>query len=135
MEETILFYDGPCALCNYAVRKVKKYDKKKRIGIKPIGSPASLQIKEVAGIQEQTDSVILWHNGIVYTHSEALIQLGHILQGHAKLLKLIAVIPRVLRDGIYIFIAKNRYRWFGKQNYCHTESTSAPRIKVQRLKH
>lgn len=134
-QETILFYDGPCALCNYAVRAVKKHDTKNRVAVSPIGSQISLQIKEVAEMQEKIDSVILWHNGKIYSRSEVLVQLGEILTGYAKLLHLLKLVPRVLRDKLYTIVAKKRYKWFGRQNYCTTERRTDPQIKIQRIKY
>jgi predicted DCC family thiol-disulfide oxidoreductase YuxK len=64
------------------------------------------------------DSILLFHNGDLYTHSDAVLKICDLLGGGWKLLYLLRFIPRVLRDGAYSIIARNRYRWFGKQDAC-----------------
>jgi len=64
------------------------------------------------------ESYLLIADGRAYTASRAYIELFRILGGWWHILRVVAVIPERLRDWFYAMIARNRYRWFGKADYC-----------------
>ena len=64
------------------------------------------------------DSIVLMENNKIYTQSSAVLRIVLHLSGLYPLLFVFMVIPRPLRDMVYDFIAKNRYRWFGKHDQC-----------------
>ena len=63
-------------------------------------------------------SVILFYKGRYYTRSAAVLYTVRLLGGFLSVLYAGIIIPRFIRDGIYNFIARNRYKWFGKKNEC-----------------
>lgn len=63
-------------------------------------------------------SILLWENGKIYERSTAVLRVAGKLRGGWRLLYGFIILPRFLRDGIYHFIARNRYRWFGKKDSC-----------------
>jgi predicted DCC family thiol-disulfide oxidoreductase YuxK len=63
-------------------------------------------------------SFILVENGKVYNRSTAALKVFRKLKGLWRLLYGFIIVPKFIRDGIYQFIAKNRYQWFGKKNEC-----------------
>jgi predicted DCC family thiol-disulfide oxidoreductase YuxK len=117
----VLFYDGPCKLCNFAVRICKRYDKSSSLLYYPLGAAESKKIPDIEKHLEKIDSVILWYQGKVYVYSDVLIRLSYILSGAARLMRILIILPRPLRDSLYRFIARNRYHWFGRQEYCTLE--------------
>ena len=64
------------------------------------------------------DSIVLIEEGIIYTKSTAVLKIAKYLNNGLALLYLLIIIPKYFRDSIYNFIAKNRYRWFGKKDKC-----------------
>lgn len=63
-------------------------------------------------------SVIFIEDGIAYRESTAALKVSRHLDGGWKLLYALMIIPAFLRDGIYKWIGRNRYKWFGKQESC-----------------
>ena len=68
--------------------------------------------------QADTDSVILIENYEVYVRSTAALRTARRLKGPVKLLYGFIIIPPFLRNMMYDWIARNRYRWFGKREEC-----------------
>ncbi|MEL6275149.1 MAG: DCC1-like thiol-disulfide oxidoreductase family protein, partial [Bacteroidota bacterium] len=64
------------------------------------------------------DSIVLFTDDQVHLKSTAALKIGAKLGGLYKISSLLLFIPRVIRDGVYDFIARNRYRWFGRQEAC-----------------
>jgi predicted DCC family thiol-disulfide oxidoreductase YuxK len=67
-------------------------------------------------------SVLLMENGRVLDKSDAALEIAKNLTGAWPLLYVFKVIPTFLRNAVYNFISKNRYRWFGKQESCRMPS-------------
>ena len=64
------------------------------------------------------DSIVLLKNGTVYQKSDAALEITRELNGLWSWLYIFKIVPRFIRDFIYNIIARNRYRWFGKQESC-----------------
>lgn len=64
------------------------------------------------------DSIMLFKSGKWYLASDAIIQTGLGLGGIYKIFMLAYIFPKRIRDAVYNYIAKNRYKWFGKQHPC-----------------
>jgi len=64
------------------------------------------------------DSIILVDNGNVYEKSSAILQIAKHLNSGYKLLYCFIITPKFIRDRVYNYIAKNRYKWFGKKENC-----------------
>ncbi len=63
-------------------------------------------------------SMLLWDGQGVHHKSEAALRSLEGLGGPWKLLRPLRFIPVFVRDAVYDFVAKNRYRWFGKRETC-----------------
>jgi predicted DCC family thiol-disulfide oxidoreductase YuxK len=64
------------------------------------------------------DSVILYSRGKVYSRSGAALRIAWKLRFPIPLVSIVFILPPFIRNGIYNWIARNRYRWFGKRNTC-----------------
>lgn len=113
---TIIYFDGVCGLCNGFVDFVMRRDKRNVFHF------ATLQGKHGQGLKEkkfpESDSVILFHNGLYYTESGAALLTLKLLGFPWNICYALVIVPRFLRDAVYRFIARNRYPWFGKRNDC-----------------
>jgi predicted DCC family thiol-disulfide oxidoreductase YuxK len=115
----IILFDGVCNLCNQAVQLVIKNDKNDTFRFAPLQSDIGLQIVNERGIDTANlDSVILIEPGVAYYHkSTAAIEIAKHLKGYSWL-KIFKPLPEGFRDSIYEFVARNRYKWFGKKESC-----------------
>jgi len=85
-------------------------------------SEAGIFLRDKFEIPGKTDSVILWHDGRFYFHSDAALKIAIKLPFPWPLLGIFFIVPVFLRDTVYRWIARNRYRWFGKRESCRFPS-------------
>jgi predicted DCC family thiol-disulfide oxidoreductase YuxK len=116
----IILFDGVCNMCNTAINQVIDYDKKDQFRFVSLQSDLGIKIQEYLGIAHQSlDTIILYiPNEAYYLRSTAALKIMNEFSGAWKLTKVFYIIPAFIRDHIYNFIAKNRYRWFGKKDQC-----------------
>jgi len=117
MERVVLF-DGVCNFCNDAVNWIIAHDPKAKFKFAPLQSEFGEQMRRQFGISDDVDSIILIENGRAYTHSSAALRILKALGGIWSLGYIGIVVPRPIRDWFYKWFARNRYRWFGKQDAC-----------------
>lgn len=119
MEDKIVLFDGVCNLCDNSVKFIIKRDKKGIFKMASLQSEVGKQLQEKYGQDtSKVDSVMLIENGKLYTKSTAALRIAKNLDGAWKLFIVFMVIPSFIRDIFYDFIAKNRYKWFGKHDAC-----------------
>jgi len=116
----IILFDGVCNLCNNSVQFVIKRDKNDVFRYAALQSDVGQQLLKQRHIDTiAVDSIILIEPGVAYyTKSDAALEIAQHLGGLWKLSAIFSWIPATLRNRIYDFVAKNRYKWFGKQESC-----------------
>lgn len=115
----IILFDGVCNLCNGAVQFVITHDPKEIFRFASLQSEfASDLLKSLNLTPPPTESVLLIENGKIYSQSDAVLRVVARLHGPSKNLRILSFLPKWIRDGLYRFIARNRYRLFGKRNSC-----------------
>jgi predicted DCC family thiol-disulfide oxidoreductase YuxK len=122
--KAIILFDGVCNLCNNSVQFIIKHDQKGYFKFASLQSDAGMALADGHQIPENVDSILLVKEGEVYTESSAIVRIAKHLDGVWKLAAAAWIIPRPLRNKLYRYIAKNRYRWFGRQNECMLPSPS-----------
>jgi predicted DCC family thiol-disulfide oxidoreductase YuxK len=131
LNHKIILFDGVCNLCNTAVNFVISHDKKNRFKFAPLQEATGKKImKEFHIDSDKTDSIVLIDNGRAYIKSGAALRIAKNLNGAYPLLYFFMVFPAFIRDGVYDWVAKNRYRWFGKQESCRVPT---PELKEKFL--
>lgn len=119
MNYKIILFDGVCNLCNFSVRTIIKYDKKRIFRFASLQSEFAKELlKKNDKSNNDFDSVILIDNRTVYEKSSAFFEIIKYLGFPLNMLYPCKVIPNSLLDKIYDFIANKRYKWFGKRNEC-----------------
>lgn len=101
-------------MVNFAIRN----DPKARLRFAPLQSEVAQKLLASHNITETPDSVVLVENDKISFHSTATIRISKYLQGPARLLFAFIIAPKFLRDPIYKWIARHRYKWFGKRESC-----------------
>ena len=116
----VILFDGVCNLCNNSVSKVIKYDKKNTFIFAAIQSNSGQQIINYLNIDtSKTDSIILYEPGVSYdVKSTAALKVMQDFGGVWSLTTLLWIFPEGFRNFVYDYIAKNRYKWFGKKESC-----------------
>jgi predicted DCC family thiol-disulfide oxidoreductase YuxK len=118
-ENLNIIFDGECNLCQSSIIFVIRHDRKARLRFASAQSKIGIELQkkyDIDALNHQT--LVLIKDGIVHTKSDALIKIAENLDGFWKLLALVKVLPRPLRDWIYLKIAKNRYKLFPKKQSC-----------------
>jgi predicted DCC family thiol-disulfide oxidoreductase YuxK len=117
---SVLYFDGVCNLCSGVVQFFIRHDHKKRFLFASLQSPAGVEALNNAehATGKRPDSVLLFHEGKYYLQSTAVLKALSLLGGVWSLSPSLLIVPGIFRDGIYNWVAKNRYKWFGKQDAC-----------------
>ncbi|TAE61829.1 MAG: thiol-disulfide oxidoreductase DCC family protein [Bacteroidetes bacterium] len=120
---SIIIFDGVCTLCNASVDFVIRRDKKNQFQFTANQNEAGRRILEEQGIAPgDSETVFLFENGTLYQKSTAALRIARSLGFPWSLFYAGIIIPAPLRDAIYNWIARNRYRWFGKKETCRLPS-------------
>jgi predicted DCC family thiol-disulfide oxidoreductase YuxK len=120
INKKIILFDGVCNLCNSAVQFVVKHDKNDVFRFVAIQSDLGQEILKYIGIDsENIDSIVLYEPGIAYYYkSEVALEIARNLGGIFHLGTIFRIIPTGIRNQFYDYIAKNRYKWYGKKESC-----------------
>ena len=113
----IILFDGVCNFCDASVQFIMKHDSQQFFQFASLQSEAGQELVERYNLQ-QIDSVIVIKNEKAYVKSAAAIEIVKHFNGLWKIFIVSKVIPPKVRDRIYEYIAKNRYKWFGKKEVC-----------------
>lgn len=116
--ESIIFFDGVCNLCSGAVKFVLKRDRNQRFKFASLQSEFAHDCLGKFGVHESLETIVLIQNGVLYKKSDAALQIARQLGFPFSLFYGLKIFPKGLRDVVYDFIARNRYQWFGKSDYC-----------------
>jgi predicted DCC family thiol-disulfide oxidoreductase YuxK len=115
----VLLFDGMCNLCTGAVGFVLAHEAEATLRFAPIQSPAGARLMRDFGFDPaDAKTFVLIADRRIYVRSDAAVRLARYLRGMWKLLGLIRVVPRPVRDFVYDLVARNRYRWFGRRDAC-----------------
>lgn len=115
----LLLFDGVCHLCDASVRFIVKHDPHGIVKFAPIQSPLGSRLYAQHGLDPAAPSAMLFLTPRgTFKASDAGLEIARALGGWWKLALVFKPLPRSLRDAVYDFIARNRYRWFGRDASC-----------------
>jgi predicted DCC family thiol-disulfide oxidoreductase YuxK len=119
----VILFDGVCNLCHGFVQFIIRHDTAGRFRFAALQSPAGQALLAAHGhaplvALPDPDSVVLLENGRLYTHSTAILRIARLLGKGWRLAEAGWLLPRPWRDALYRFVARHRYRWFGRQEAC-----------------
>ncbi len=125
-QKVILLFDGVCNFCNKWINFIIKHDKKNKFLFATLQSNAAKTLLKENNILEDQKSVVLIYNNKVHIKSTACLHACFHLGGLYALPFCFIILPAFVRDFYYDIVAKNRYKWWGKQESCMMPS---PEIK------
>lgn len=117
MEHPVVFFDGVCNLCSGSVQWVIRHDPGAIFKFTSLqGEYAKKMITDEK--LKKVDSVILLENGRFYSRSTAILRIARRLGFPASILYVLIIVPAFIRNWVYDFIARHRYKWYGKMEAC-----------------
>lgn len=113
----VVFYDGYCGLCNWAIQFILKHDRQKIFRFATLQGDTA---REVLSSEDREDltTVVVWSRREIFKESGAFFEIVKLLGGGFKLLRVFGWLPRKFTDATYRFVARNRYSWFGVHDQC-----------------
>lgn len=118
MEDSVIIFDVDCLLCNRFVQIVSVIDKKDSIYFTRLSGKTANYILSNNKNLVDVDSIIFYLNGNIYIKSDAVIRISKSLGFPYNMMSIFKIFPRSMRDIFYDFVARNRYKFFGKANKC-----------------
>ncbi len=119
MAQAVILFDGVCNFCNATVNFVIRHDKRDRFRFAPLQSAAGRALQAEYGLNpDALNTFILVENGQAYERSTAALKVARGLGFPLNMLYVFIIVPRFLRDMVYNFVARRRYKWFGKKDAC-----------------
>lgn len=118
-DRPVILFDGVCNFCNSVVTFTIRQDKQRLFRFAALQSPVGQQLLGRYGLPTHSfDSFILIEKDKAYKSSTAALKLYGKLPWYWKWTQVFWIVPRFLRDAVYNTIARNRYKWFGRQDQC-----------------
>jgi len=124
MHNSTILFDGICNLCNGAVKFIIKHDKKEKFRFGSLQSDSAKKLLEPYHLPtEELNSFVLIEDGKIYLRSRAVLRIASQLDGAWKLTSAFYIFPSFISDAVYNFVAKTRYKVFGKREKCMAPTT------------
>jgi len=123
--ERVIVFDGVCNWCNAWVNFTINHDPHGRFKFGTLQSEQGQQILQDLQLSpESFETLLLLERAQVFTKSTAALRITRHLTGIWPLFYILIPVPRPLRDAVYDFVARRRYKWMGKAEACRVPSPS-----------
>ena len=130
-QKPVILFDGVCNLCNASVQFVIRHDPQSKFKFASLQSDAGKRLLQASGFPEgKLYSIIFVVRNRFYDKSRAVLEIARRLNGLWPGVYFFIIVPPFVRDFIYDWVSKNRYRWLGIRNECMVPS---PDIKARFL--
>lgn len=111
--------DGECAICSWGARMIHRFDHSRTVRICPIQRPLGTALMRHYGlVPENPASWLFIDEGVAYCDFEAVLYAGRRFGGWARLIGIMRIFPKPVRDWLYRRLARNRYALFGRADLC-----------------
>ena len=120
INKKIILFDGFCNLCDSSVQFIIKRDTKDLFRFVSLQSELGQEIISFIGVDRaKIDSIIVYQPGKYYYYkSQAALDIATDLGGIFSLFSIFKILPKIITDSVYDYIATNRYKWYGKKESC-----------------
>jgi predicted DCC family thiol-disulfide oxidoreductase YuxK len=117
--EHIIFFDGVCNLCNSSVNFVIRHDKRNRFHFASLQWDVARELlSENYPEGDDFQTILYYDKGKIFEKSTAVLRIARQLGFQWKFAYSFIIIPKFIRDAVYMYISRNRYKWFGKRDKC-----------------
>lgn len=118
-QHPVILFDGVCNLCNASVQLVIRHDPKHHFRFASLQSEFGQKVLADYNLPiQEFGSFILLEDGKVYTKSTAALRITKKLNAAWPMLYGFIIVPPFIRNAVYDFVSRNRYKWFGKKEAC-----------------
>lgn len=125
----VILFDGVCNLCNKTIQFIIKHDPEHIYRFAAFNSAFGKEMLQYFKISDKVPGTfMLLENGQIYDRSTGALRVCKQLKGGWKMLSAFLIVPKFIRDGVYNIIARNRYKWFGREESCWV-----PTAELQKL--
>lgn len=115
----VLFFDGVCNLCNESVQFIIKRDSRSKFHFSSLQSDyAKENLPKELTEDDNLQSLVLKTGEHIKTKSSAVLEVVRHLGGLWPMVYVFVIVPKPIRDFFYSWVARNRYKWFGRKNEC-----------------
>jgi predicted DCC family thiol-disulfide oxidoreductase YuxK len=120
MAASVIVFDGVCMLCSRWVDFVLRRDPHGRYKFAAMQTASGRALLIEHGIDPDDPlSFLLLEDEKGYTDTDAIVRiLRSFGSGWKFIALLVSIVPRFVRDPLYRWIARNRYRMFGRRAAC-----------------
>ena len=117
--KAIVVFDGICHLCSGWVRFLLRRDRRGQFRFASMQSVTGRGLLQAHGVDpDDPASFLLLESGVARTDSDAILRVLELLGGPWRAVRVLRSVPRALRDPLYRWIARHRYRLFGRRDIC-----------------
>ena len=121
----VIVFDGTCVLCTSWVAFLLRHEQHRRFRFSTTQSAPGRRLLHAHGVYGYNPGTFLFlDRGRAYTESDAAIRMLCALRGLWRVAALGFLLPKPVRDRIYRWVARNRYRWFGRREKCYVPSAA-----------
>lgn len=119
LRNPVVLFDGVCNLCSSTIQFIIKHDPKRQFRFASLQSEFGQKVLAQFGLPaDELNSFILLEEGKIYTKSTGALRVTKKLNGLWPMLYGFIIVPPLVRNAVYSWIAHNRYKWFGKKEAC-----------------
>lgn len=118
LSNPIVLFDGVCNYCNAMVNFAIRNDKNAVLRFAALQSETGIALRKKFNIDPAVDSLIFIEHDKFFTYADAALGICKYLDWPAKMLYTFAIFPSFICNPVYKWIARNRYKWFGKKEAC-----------------
>lgn len=117
--DAVVLFDGVCNLCNGFVNFVVDRDPQRRLSFAWLQSRGGMELREKCRANdEELETILFVEGGKCYARSDAVLRILRRLRWPYQMAFALIVLPRPIRDRMYFWVVRNRYRWFGRSAEC-----------------
>jgi predicted DCC family thiol-disulfide oxidoreductase YuxK len=118
-EHPLIVFDGECVLCSANARFVLSRDRRRRFRLTTAQGPLGAALYRHFGLRaDEEGTILVLQDGRLLTDSAAAIAIPSGLGWPWRAAAALRIVPRPMRDRIYRWVARNRFRWFGRRDSC-----------------
>lgn len=118
-EQPLILFDGVCNLCHGGVQFILRHDVRERFHFAALQSKTGRRVLLEAGLDpDELSTFVLRDADGIHVRSTAALRIARRLRFPWPLAVVFFIVPRPVRDAVYRWVARNRYRWFGKKDEC-----------------
>ncbi|HEX8378925.1 MAG TPA: DCC1-like thiol-disulfide oxidoreductase family protein [Allosphingosinicella sp.] len=118
-EHPLIVFDGECVMCSANARFVLRRDRRRRFRLTTAQGPLGAALYRHFGLRgDEEGTILVLEGGRLFTETDAAIAIALGLGWPWRWAAAARILPRYLRDPVYRWVARNRFRWFGRRETC-----------------